>query len=443
MLDRFAMTRVLHKYEKFLAEVAVLVLRQPDSEELKVERKLVDFIRGKHFAINPDTLYEYLEKMSGDHVGDKVVKSMNDMQSALMNLIVFMGSEGNRQTIYTPLMKIMKDEYSLYRPFALIALSANGSNEALVSLIELFASLDDETRWATLALLQQSLNERFIPLFTEALTDPEPEVAKLAIKAIGKAGAIEQLDQIKPLLYSPSESVALVAVSVMAVLGDPAVSGDLTTLYQKTDSNKIKATVVSAFGHISSPGSLQFLEQALDDNDSRVRANAIMAIKKLSNSHKPSDSVINKIRKLATDPDHRVRADSIQALWRLGDTERLDDVKAMLMSEKEANRSSGAYLCGKLKLSALISNLESLTADDSWSVRKMAALALLAIGEQGKSALDNLLIRGTPDQQIIAAFATGISQDSKAIDEILAESRSGSEMSAKATSVMMRLSTPR
>lgn len=443
MLDRFAMTRVLDKYEKFLAEVAILVFRQPDSEEFKIERKLIDFIRGKPFAINPGTLREYLEKISGEQVRDKVVDSINDMQSALMKLIIFIGSEGTRQTIYTPLMKLMKDDSSPYRPFALIALSANGSNEAYASLIDLFPRLNDETRWAILALLQRSPDERFISLFAAALTDPEPEVVRMAMKAIGKAGAVAQLDHIRPLLYSPSESIVLTAVAVIVVLGDSAVSSDLTNLYEKTDSDKIKATVVSAFGDISSPGSLQFLEQALDDNDSRVRANAIMAIKKLSNNHKLPDSVVNKIRKLATDSDHRVRADSIQALWGLGDTERLADVKAMLMSEKETNRSSGAYLCGKLKLTALVANLESLTADDSWSVRKMAALALLAIGESGKSALDNLLLRGTPDQQIIAAFATGISQDSKAIDEILAESRSGSEMSAKATSVMMRLSTPR
>jgi hypothetical protein len=97
-------------------------------------------------------------------------------------------------------------------------------------------------------------------------------------------------------------------------------------------------------------------------------------------------------------------------------------------------------LCGKLKLVQMSRQLEDLTADRSWSVRKMAALALLGLGDAGRSILDHLIDRGSSDQKIIATYAVGLSNDPDTIDQLIAHSRSGREMADLATSALLKQS---
>ena len=155
----------------------------------------------------------------------------------------------------------------------------------------------------------------------------------------------------------------------------------------------------------------------------------------------PSETV-DRIAALKNDSDHRVQADSIQTLWVMGFTDNVGDIEKMLVSPGEFSRSAGAYLCGKLKLFQLTRHLEALTSDPSWMVRKMAAISLLAFGDSGKSVLRNLMDFGNSDQQIVSAFAFGLADDSQAIEKLIAQSRSGTEMAEMATSLLLGLSRP-
>jgi HEAT repeat protein len=155
----------------------------------------------------------------------------------------------------------------------------------------------------------------------------------------------------------------------------------------------------------------------------------------------PAD-IIERIGEMKKDGDHRVQADCVQALWIMGQSENISDIETMLVSGSEMSRSSGAYLCGKLRLFQLRKQLENLTADPSWTVRKMAAISLLAFGDSGRSTLKNLMDYGTADQQIVSAFAVGLTDDSSAIEKLIEQSRSGSEMAEMATSLLLRLAKP-
>jgi HEAT repeat protein len=126
----------------------------------------------------------------------------------------------------------------------------------------------------------------------------------------------------------------------------------------------------------------------------------------------------------------------------MGQAQHVEEIEGMLVGDNEQARSAGAYLCGKLKLFQMSKLLENLTADRSYSVRKMAALALLGLGTSGRGILENLIETGNSDQQIIAAYAVGLSDDQGAIDKLIAQSRSGSEMAEMATSLLLKLSKP-
>lgn len=443
MIDQKEMTGLLEKYDSFLTDIVVAVLRLIEDSNLKVERKLVDFLKGKSFPVQVDTLIEYLGKLPEENRRDKVVECLWDLHSTFLDLVVFIGSEGSRQNVYMPLIRMMEKENHPHRAFAMASLCSFDFPEAINALAKRFVEFTSEMRWVTLVLLKKRWDNNFIPIFLIALDDKDPEVVRVAIMALSKATAVSALGKIQPLLYHSSSTVVVTAINAIVELGDKEASAQLHELFRKTGNAKTKATIASAFGALKSPDSVKFLEKAMDDPDSRVRANAIIALKKKGEKgEKLSDHLIAKIKSHMGDSDHRVRADCIQALWSMGQAENLDEIEKMLVADSEQARSAGAYLCGKLKLFQMKKQLETLTADRSWSVRKMAALALLGLGDAGKAILEHLIDYGNSDQQIIAAYAFGLGDDQTAIDKLIAQSRSGSEMADMATSLLLKLAKP-
>ncbi|GAB4280629.1 MAG: hypothetical protein Kow0029_25270 [Candidatus Rifleibacteriota bacterium] len=443
MIDKKEMAGILEKYDSFLTDVVVAVLRLLEDGNPKVERKLIDFLKGKNFPVQIETLIEYIEKLPQESVREKVIESLWDLHSTFLDLVVYVGSEGSRQTVYMPLIKMMDKVNHQNRAFAMASLCSFDFPEAVNNLARRFPEFSSEMRWVILVLLKKRWDDKLIPIFLKALEDKDPEVIRVAIVALSKATALPALTRIKDLLYHHSEDVVLTAINAVVELGDQDAAVQLQDLYFKTDSPRIKATIASAFGHISTPEAIKFLENALDDGDSRVRANAVIALKNIGEKHgKIPEHIIDKIRQHMEDPDYRVKADCIQALWSLGMAENLDEIESMLVSDNDQAKSAAAYLCGKLKLVQMKKHLETLTADKSWSVRKMASLALLGLGDSGRAVLENFIAYGTPDQQIIAAYAVGLSDDQNAIDTLIAQSRSGTEMAEMATSLLLKLAKP-
>ena len=443
MIDKTEMTGILEKYDSFLTDAIVGVLRLNDDSNVKIERKLVDFLKGKSFPVQIDKLVEILGKLPQESIREKVVESLWDLHSTFLDLVVFVGSEGSRQTVYLPLIKMMEKEDHQHRPFAMASLCSFDFPEAVNSLARKFVEFSSEMRWVTLVLLKKRWDDKFIPVFLKALHDKDPEVIRIAIIALARATAISALPQIKDLLRHPAEIVVLTAINAIVELGDREASAKLRELFVTNANPRVRATITSAFGDLNTADAVSFLEQALEDNDSRVRANALIAFKKKVEKEGPlTETVVAKIRAKLEDPDHRVRADCIQALWAMGHTQNVDEIQSMLLGENEQARAAGAYLCGKLRLHQMKKHLENLTADRSYSVRKMSALALLGLGPAGRSILENLIENGNADQQIISAYAVGLSDDQSAIDNLIAQSRSGSEMAEMATGLLLKLAKP-
>jgi len=298
-------------------------------------------------------------------------------------------------------------------------------------------------RWVIIVLLKNRWDEKFVPVFLKALDDEDPEVVRMAILAMRRATALSALEPIRQKLSADNEVVVLTAIAALVDLGAEKSIDDFKRIINETQNSRIRSAVTSAFGEINCPEAVEILAGCLSSEDSRVRANALIALKKKyeKNGTLP-ESVIDEILKLKKDRDHRVQADCIQTIWCMGLSEDTSDIEAMLFAPEENGRSAGAYLCGKLKLVQLKKQLECMTADSSWNVRKMAALALLAFGDSGRAILRNLMDNGSSDQQIIAAFAFGLSDDQEAIDKLIAQSRSGGEMAEMATNMLLRLARP-
>ncbi len=443
MIDKVVMTGMLETYDSFQTDVAVSVLRNLDESNSRVERKVVDFIKGKLFPVSVERISEYIKKMPPESIRDQIVENLRTFHSTLMEMITFVGNDSTRQTVYMPLLRMMESESHPYRPLALATLCCFDFPEAVNKLALGFEHFTSEMRWITLVLLKKRWDEKFVPVFLKALDDKDPEVVRVAILALKRANVIAALGSIRRLLTNTSEVIVLTAVNALVELGATDALADLRLLFDETDNHRIRATAVSALGELGGEEAIPFLDACLEASDSRVRANAVMALKKkFEKLGALPPETIEKIAHLKADTDHRVQADSIQTLWVMGFTDSVGDIEKMLVSGNEFSRSAGAYLCGKLKLFQMTRNLESLTSDTSWMVRKMAAISLLAFGDSGKSVLRNLMDYGNSDQQIVSAFAFGLADDSQAIEKLIAQSRSGTEMAEMATSLLLGLSKP-
>ncbi len=441
MIDKSVMMGMLETYDSFQTDIAVSVLRSLEESNSKVERKVIDFIKGKMFPVSVERIGEYIAKMPAESIREQIVENLRTFHGIMMEMITFVGNESTRQTVYLPLIRMMDRETHPYRPLALATLCCFDFPDAVTRLALGFDNFPAEMRWITLVLLKKRWDEKFIPIFLKAINDADPEIVRVAVLALKRANVAAALDPIRRLLKNSSEVIVLTAVNALVELGVVDALPDLMELFQNSPSPKVRATIVSAFGELGNEEHLGFLHDCLEAADSRVRANAVMALKKrFENTGALPHETINRIVSLKNDADHRVQADSIQTLWTMGFTDNLAEVEKMLASPNEFCRSAGAYLCGKLKLVQLTRHLETMTADHSWMVRKMAAISLLAFGDSGRAVLRNLMDFGSSDQQIVAAFAFGLADDSQAIEKLIAQSRSGTEVAEMATSLLLGLS---
>ena len=444
MLQDKDMINVFEQYDRFLTDYAVAVLRLLESENSGLERKVIEFIKGEMFPVSVEQFVEYLEQAQDKAAArDKVMEAIWERHLVLLEMINFIGIAVDRQIVNLPLIKMMKRSDHPYRSYALATLCCLDFSEAVTALATNFLKLSSQLRWVTLVLLKKRWDDRFVPIFLKALEDQDSEVIRIAIKALSRSGTVVVAGKIKELLNHSSERVVIAAIGALIKLNDATILPELKMLFDKTHSDKIRSAIASAAGEVKAEGVLDFLKIALDAPEARVRANAIVSFKKKAQEAGTlSQSVLEKIKGLMNDPDHRVRADCIQTLWELGLSKNLTEIEDMLMSPQDLTRAAGAYLCGKLQLIDLASRLQNLTADSSWNVRKMASLALLGLGSSGIAILETLLDAGTADQQVIAAYALGLSDDPAGIDLLIAQSQSGNEMSQMATNLLMKLAKP-
>jgi len=134
MLDRTVMIGLLETYDSFLSELFVSVLRQIEDSKPKVERKIVDFLKGKMFPVSVEKLTEYLQKSPVESLRDRVVENLWEMHSILMDLVIFIGSEGGRQPVYQPLIRMMEKDGYRHRALAMATLCSFDLPEAVNKL---------------------------------------------------------------------------------------------------------------------------------------------------------------------------------------------------------------------------------------------------------------------------------------------------------------------
>jgi HEAT repeat protein len=249
-----------------------------------------------------------------------------------------------------------------------------------------------------------SLNTRYL----KVLFDPNALPFELAFKALTvlkKADAqlivkfIKAGEQLAPPLW------LLRALSLVPALGEyTALFPWLRKLSQQGDE-RIKSRAVKLLCELR-PNSGQIARQ-LQDDDPRVRANAIEAL-----WHANIADAASLFRVAVSDTNHRVVGNALVGLHWQGDSSAFDRIIELSKSPDPYFRSAMAWCLGTIRDERGVAALHLLSKDPSVFVRKRALRSLLAMQpEEGSASEDKAKGQGEPEKTPIPAEIKSVTEN--------------------------------
>ncbi len=209
------------------------------------------------------------------------------------------------------------------------------------------------------------------------LASDDEDIIYNSLKALGEIEDSTASSKILALFNHSNPEIVALAVETLGRIADPSNLNAIRNLYHSDTNPRIKACIVTAVSRLALPEDniVDFLTQALREDDARVRANAIEAIEKLD-----LPDVTRLLLPLLKDEDNRVRANVIKALWTKDDQGRLLEVlKEMACDENPWMKSSAVFVLGNVTIPGRIELLSVMAEDEHPKVRQNAREALFLI----------------------------------------------------------------
>ncbi|MDN5280634.1 MAG: hypothetical protein PWR01_4599 [Clostridiales bacterium] len=208
----------------------------------------------------------------------------------------------------------------------------------------------------------------------EKLSSEDEDVVYNSLKALGELEDASASDQIIRLFSHKNPEISALAVETLGKIGDPSNLGAILNFYRKDLHPRIKACIVTAVGKISLPDDqvLGFIAKALEDDDSRVRANAVEALETLEIA-----DTARFLIPMLEDEDNRVRANVIKALWNKDDQSKLlEALKKMASDENPWMKASAIFVLDKVKIPGRIELLAAMCCEEHPKIRQNARESL-------------------------------------------------------------------
>lgn len=215
--------------------------------------------------------------------------------------------------------------------------------------------------------------ERIDELAKRLLSDDE-DIVYNSLRALGEIEDASASSQIITVFRHSNPELVAMAVEALGKIGDPSNLGAIQGLYKANTHPRIKSCVIAAVGKLALPDDniVYFLTKALQEEDARVRANAIEAIERLD-----LPDFTRLLLPMLNDEDNRVRANVIKALWKKEDHDQLlGALKVMAIDDNPWMKASAVFVLDKVNIPGRLELLADMAGDEHPKIRQNAREAL-------------------------------------------------------------------
>jgi HEAT repeat protein len=211
---------------------------------------------------------------------DRVIEALSDQNSNVRAAAVRALGESASERAVAPLMGVLRDETSTFRPQAAASLARLGP-VAMPSLIRALKDPKPSVRQLVAQSLGEIGSKEAVQALIELITTDQSGARPEAIEALGKIGDPAAIAPILSVLHSGSVAVRKRAVAALAKFRDPRAL-DAMTAALADQNEEVRQSAASGLGEIGDEHSIAPLERLADkDTSSDVRAAAAQAIERI------------------------------------------------------------------------------------------------------------------------------------------------------------------
>ncbi len=227
-----------------------------------------------------------------------------------------------------------------------------------------------------------------------AATDQSPQVRYYAQKGLdhlsrrlaqddagGAAtprGRNELLGRLSGILQGTNRDVKLKALQVVALHGFKEGLPIVLEHYPRENDPFVRSKLLVTIGMLGGRSEIPLLAAATEDQDFRIRANAVEALEYIGHR-----SIYPTIIRMLQDTDHRVRANAVKALRSYGREQVIQVLDEMLGNVEVRARDSALFACLTFDAEASVPRLAKLLDDPAGIIRQKAFHALSRLAERG------------------------------------------------------------
>ena len=226
---------------------------------------------------------------------------------------------------------------------AALALAAIGDLRGLRPVIEAVKEAPTASKTIILALGSFKTRDSMLQLI-QYLREPDSAIRALAALTLRDHVADEEVKRaLLDALEDKDRAVVVNALLALKATDDEEVIGTLVDLFAECEDEHIRATIMSAL-HSSThlmDEVLEVVRKALDDDDNRVRANAVECLSSLKIPDERRGALLTLLVK---DEDNRVRGNVALAFGSLDPAISLSILRKMLKSDDKWVRTSAVYV---------------------------------------------------------------------------------------------------
>jgi len=263
--------------------------------------------------------------------------------------------------------------------------------------------------------LDQNIEE-YVPLYIEALKDPDVENKIFAIRYLGQNNVIEALKSLIELTQYRLEIYDELILNIVKIAKNADLE-EIIEFYDKGNIN-VKKSIPIILGRIGDKNAVKILIDQINDKSPIVRKNAIKAlqnliepkdlnhlIKKLNDENLEvrkttirvlgnigDKSIVKPLLELLKDPEPEIRTHTVRTLYRiLKDENSLRIIYNILKSKNSISRLETIKLLGLIQNPNSIKYLIRLLNSTNGKIRRITFNVIIKISEAKKKINDSIL----------------------------------------------------